>query len=107
MSRPGKKTDEDLSLLGLAARAGAVARGTEAARLAVDRGKAFLVLIARDGSEQQKQKILGPVARHGVPYLEISERASLGAAVGRGPLTAIAVTDASFASEIEQRNSSR
>ena len=101
------KTPEDLSFLGLANRAGAVERGTEAARQAVRRGEAYLVLIARDSSEQQKRKVLKPLEGQGVPFLEIADREALGAAVGRGSLTAVAVTDASFASELERRYSNK
>lgn len=97
------KTPEDLSFLGLANRAGAVERGTEAARQALRRGEACLVLVARDSSEQQKQKVIKLSRAQGVPNVEIADRAALGAAVGRGPLTAVAVTDASFASELERR----
>jgi ribosomal protein L7Ae-like RNA K-turn-binding protein len=100
-------TPEDLSFLGLAHRAGAVERGTEAARQALRNGEAFLVLIARDASEKQKEKVLKPLRGKGVPYLEIADREALGMAVGRGPLTALAVTDASFASEMERRYSSQ
>ena len=49
---------EELSLAGLAAKAGKVVSGEFATEKAVKTGKAFLVITARDASENTKKKIL-------------------------------------------------
>ena len=96
-------TSEVLNFLGLANRAGAVVKGAEAVRQAARRGEALLVLYAGDASERQKEKVLRSLGGQGVPHREIANRVSLGAAVGKGSLTAVAITDASFAAEIQRR----
>ncbi|MEX0980376.1 MAG: L7Ae/L30e/S12e/Gadd45 family ribosomal protein [Gemmatimonadota bacterium] len=92
-----------LSFLGLARRAGAVVKGTDATRRALRNGEVALVLTAEDASPAQLEKVLG-LLRHGtVPYRTAGSRAELGAAVGSAPLSTLAVTKASFADQIVQR----
>ena len=94
---------EALALLGLARRAGAVVKGTEATRQVLRRGEARLVLLAEDGSDSQRGKIL-PLARaRGVPLGTLGSRVELGAAVGSGPLAAVAVTRSGFAKQLQER----
>lgn len=94
---------EALSLLGLARRAGSVVKGTELTRRALRNGEVCLVLLAEDASRSQLEKVLG-LLRHGsVPYRMVEDQAGLGAAVGSGPLSAVAVTRASFAEQIARR----
>ncbi len=62
-----------------------------------------MVLLAEDGSETQRDKVL-PLARaRGVPWEVFGDRTELGAAVGSGPLTVVGVTRTSFAKEIQER----
>lgn len=93
--------DAALRLLGLAARAGAVVPGTERAREAVRAGEAKLVLVAVDASDNSRDKILPLLRVRGVPHLVRFDRAALGAAVGRGPLSAVAVTGAPLAERLK------
>ena len=104
-SPPGtvREPEAVLSLVGLAHRAGAVARGIDATRRALRRKEAKLVLIAGDASATQVEKIVG-LLRHGdVPYERLSDREGLGAALGSAALSAIAVNDASFAEQVLRR----
>jgi len=94
---------EALALLGLAQRAGAVAKGTEATRRALQRAEARLVVLAKDGSEAQREKVL-PLARaRGVPWEILGTRQELGDAVGSGLLSALAVTRGDLVLEIRDR----
>ena len=94
---------EALALLGLAQRAGAVVKGTEATRQSLRRSEALLVVLAEDGSDAQRQKIL-PLARaRDVPVETLGTRDELGAAVGSGSITAMAVTRSSFARQLRER----
>jgi ribosomal protein L7Ae-like RNA K-turn-binding protein len=97
------RTAEALALLGLAQRAGAVVKGTEATRQALRRGEARLVLVAGDGSEGQKGKVLPLAEARGVPVETLGSQDELGAAVGSGPLAAAAVTRSSFAKQVRGR----
>ena len=92
-----------LALLGIAQRAGAVVKGTDATRRVLRKGDVRLVLLAEDGSETQRSKVL-PLARaRGVPWKIFGDRAELGAAVGSGPLTVVGVTQPSFAKELQEQ----
>jgi ribosomal protein L7Ae-like RNA K-turn-binding protein len=99
--RSGKS--ETLALLGLARRAGAVAAGTEATREAVRKGMARLVILAEDGAETQRRKLLPLLQARGVPWEEFGSMREVGEALGRGPLAALALTSEGFAGEIRKR----
>ena len=94
---------EALALLGLARRAGAVVKGTDATRRSLRKGEVRLVISAEDGSETQLRKVL-PLAKHEeVPVVRLGRRVELGAAVGSGPLTVLVITRASFSKEFRAR----
>jgi ribosomal protein L7Ae-like RNA K-turn-binding protein len=94
---------EALALLGIAQRAGAVVKGTDATRRALRNGGARLVVLAVDGSETQKKKVVPLAKGLGVPCLTAGARTELGAAVGAGPLTMVGVMGAGFAKELQNR----
>jgi ribosomal protein L7Ae-like RNA K-turn-binding protein len=97
------RKSEALGLLGLAQRAGAVVKGTDATRSALRRGQARLVILATDGSETQQEKVLPLASAQGVPWRRLGSMDELGGALGTGPLAAVAVTERAFAGEIRQR----
>jgi len=92
--------DRALGLLGLATRAGAVVPGTEQVREAARAGKLRLALIASDASDNSRGKLLPLLAARGISHVIRFERSELGAAVGRGPLTAVGVVDAALAARL-------
>jgi len=92
-----------LSFLGLARRAGHVAAGTERTRAALRAGSARLVLTAGDASETQLEKISGLIRRQDIPRRTVADRSELGRAVGSSPVSAVAVTGASFAQQLLDR----
>lgn len=89
-----------LRWLGLARRAGAVAAGVAGTRKALRADRAHIVLIAADASEGQRRKLDGLLARRSVPVRIWRDRASLGAAIGSPPVSAVAVTGRSFGRKI-------
>jgi ribosomal protein L7Ae-like RNA K-turn-binding protein len=92
-----------LALLGIAQRAGAVVKGTDATRRALRKGDVRLVVLAEDGSRTQQDKVL-PLARNrAVPWKILGDRAELGTAVGSGPLAVVGVTQPSFANELQEQ----
>ena len=89
-----------LGLLGLARRAGAVAPGTEAVRRAIRDGEALLILVAGDASGVQLKKIRATCVDGSIPRVTLGDRATLGAAVGMAAVSALAVTQESFANRL-------
>jgi len=96
-TEPGRRA---LGILGLAARAGALAAGTERVREAARAGRLRYVVLAADAAENARSKLLPLLAARGVPVAEAFSRAELGDAVGRSSLSAAGLTDASFAARV-------
>ncbi len=103
MERSGRADAEALRLLGLARRAGAVASGTEATRRALRQGEARLVLMAVDASSVQLDKVRSALRNRPIPRAILGDRATLGGAVGREPVSAVAVTASTFAEQLRRK----
>jgi len=103
MEGRSRGSDEALRLLGLARRAGSVAPGSDAARRAAREGEARLILMAGDASSVQLDKIRNAVKNRPIPWATLGDRATLGAAVGLGPISAVAVTADSFAEALSRK----
>ena len=95
-----KGRPEAFRLLGLARRAGAVAPGTDATRRSIRQGEARLVLMAGDASSVQMDKVRKALKDRPIPQVILGDRATLGAAIGKAPLAAVAVTDESLAARL-------
>ncbi|MDQ3556759.1 MAG: L7Ae/L30e/S12e/Gadd45 family ribosomal protein [Gemmatimonadota bacterium] len=91
-----------LEMLGLAARAGALVTGTDAVRRSVREGAVQVVLLATDASPTQRQKLLPLLQARGVESLLRFSRERLGAAVGRGAVSAVGVCNEGFARRIAE-----
>ena len=102
MEQRSRGAEEALRLLGLARRAGSVAPGTDAARRAARAGEARLILMAGDASSVQLQKVQKVLKNRPIPWGTLGDRATLGAAVGLGPVSAVAVTADSFAEALRR-----
>lgn len=91
-------------MLGLAMRAGKVARGTPFALDAVRHGKARLVILSDGASDATKKQVTSKCAFYGVPLAVVCVSPDkLAHTVGKeAPLVALAVTDERFATEIFQ-----
>ena len=88
-------------MLGMATRAGAVLPGTERVRLAARSGELRFAIIAADASENSRNKLLPLLAATGIPHVIRYDRAALGAATGRGPLSAVGVVEATLAVRLQ------
>src|SRR5687767_5540110 len=89
-----------LRLLGLAARAGALLPGTERVREAARSGSLLFAIVAEDTSDNSQDKLLPLLKTRGVPHVVAFARDQLGGAVGRAPLSAVGVTNASLAKQL-------
>ena len=107
----GRSEEEKLlGMAGLATRAGRVIFGTPMVCDAMKAGrKLFLVLEAKDTSENTHKRITDRCAYYGVPHARIDVSTSeLAHALGKlGDLAVVAITDQGFASAIESLLSSR
>jgi len=93
--------DRSLSMLGMAARAGAVIPGTERVREAARSGGLRFAVVAADASENSRDKLLPLLAARGIPHVIRYDRAELGAAIGRAPLSAVGVLEAPLAERLQ------
>lgn len=89
-----------LSALGMAMRAGKVITGDEIVFKAVRAGKAKLVIIAGDASDNTKKKFSDKCKSYGVKRFEVYDRESLGRAIGKADRVVLAITDVQFAKMI-------
>ncbi len=91
-----KRPDPVLSLLSIAAKAGRVLSGTFAAERSVKQGRAGLVILASDASENTKKKFRDACAYRGISIYEYADSARLGGCIGKGDRVVVALEDEGF-----------
>lgn len=87
-------------MLGICAKAGAVASGAFAAEKAIKTGAARLVILAGDASENTRSDYEKLCSSRNVPFVQYADKETLGVAVGKGERTVIAITDAGLADSL-------
>ena len=93
-------TDKALSMIGLATKAGKIASGEFAVESAVRKGKACLVIIASDASDNTKKLFDQKCNYYGIPYYEYGTKDELGKYSGNEMRTSIAILDEGFGNQI-------
>ena len=91
------KNDKVLQMLGLAARGRKIESGEFSTEKAVKAGKAGLVIVAKDASDNTKKLFRNMCAFYEVPYYD------LGRCIGKQYRASIAVTDSGFAKALESK----
>ncbi|HWO77997.1 MAG TPA: YlxQ family RNA-binding protein [Bacillus sp. (in: firmicutes)] len=89
-----------MSLLGLANRARKVVSGEESVIQEVRRGKAKLVLLAKDASDNTMKKVLDKCKYYQVPVCIVESREQLGHSIGKPARVIVCVTDGGFANSV-------
>ena len=97
-----KKPDKILSLLGLAARSRNVVSGEVAAEKAVKSGKAWLVIIPADASDNTVKKFENMCEFREIPCFRYGTKEVLGHAMGKEFRASLAVLDEGFAKGIRK-----
>lgn len=97
------KSDKVLSMLGLAAKAGAIASGEFSTEKSVKEGKAFLVIVAGDASENTKKNFRNMTSFYEVPMYEYSNKEMLGHAIGKEVRASLAINSENFATNIKSK----
>ncbi len=91
------------SLIGLATKAGKTASGEFMTEKTVKEGKAYLVLVAQDASDNTKKKFRNMCEFYQVPICFFSEKESLGHAMGKEVRASLAILDEGFAKTIQSK----
>ncbi len=94
------KRDNILSTIGLAMKAGKVVSGEFMTESAVKSQSAYMVMIARDVSDNTRKKFRNMCEYYEVPLCEYSTKDELGHSLGKEFRASLAVTDKGFAQTI-------
>lgn len=97
------KPDRVLSMLGIAAKAGSVASGEFSTEKAVKEGRAYLVIVAQDASDNTKKMFRNMTDFYQVPMYEYSDKEMLGYFIGKEFRASLAVTNEGLSHSIEER----
>lgn len=91
-----------LSLVGLATKAGRVASGEYATEYEVKAGKAWLVIVADDASNNTKKKFRNMCEYYQVPIYFYADKVTLGHAIGKEFRASLAILDEGFAKGVQK-----
>lgn len=94
--------DKILSLLGLAAKGRNLVSGEFSTEKAVKEGKAALVIVSGDASDNTKKKFTNMCKFYNVPIGFYSSKENLGRAIGREMRSSAAVTNGELAENIRK-----
>ncbi len=89
-----------LGLLGLATRAGKVQSGEFSTEKSVKSGRASLVIVSEEASENTKKMFRNMCTYYEVPYYEFGEKEELGHAMGKQMRASLAIQDEGFSKAI-------
>ena len=96
------KQDKVLSMIGMAQKAGKVASGEFSTEKAVKTGKAAMVIVAEDSSDNTKKMFSNMCEFYQVPVYFYSNKEELGHAIGKQFRASLAVLDEGFKNTIEK-----
>ena len=90
-------------LLGLAAKAGKIQSGEFSAEKSVKSGRAYLVIVSEEASENTKKMFRNMCTYYRVPCYEFGGKEELGHALGREMRASLAVQDEGFSKAITKQ----
>lgn len=94
------KPNKTMGLIGLATKAGKTAGGEFLTEREVKSGRAALVIVAEDASENTKKKFQNMCEYYKVPIRFYGDKDTLGHAMGKEFRASLAILDEGFAKEI-------
>ncbi len=89
--------DKAYGYLGLAAKAGKAPSGEFQTEEAVKRGRAGVVILATDASDNTKKHFKDMCAFREIPVVELTDKEELGRRIGRSFRASLAITDQGLA----------
>lgn len=96
-----------LSMIGLATKAGKVASGEFCTEKEVKSGRAYLVIVADDASDNTKKKFQNMCDFYQVPIYFYKDKDALGHAMGKEFRASLAILDEGFADGIQRELKNR
>lgn len=94
------KNNKVLSLVGLATKAGKTVSGEFSTEKSVKSGKSFVVIVADDASENTKKKFRNMCEFYDVPLYFLSDKITMGKAMGKEFRASLSIQDENFAKAI-------
>lgn len=95
-----KSNDKAIQVMSMAAKAGKVASGEFSVEKAVKEGKAHLVIISEEASNNTVKKFSNMCFFYKVPMYKYGTKESLGHNIGREARASVAILDEGFANSI-------
>lgn len=92
-----------LSYLGLATKAGKIQSGEFSTEKSVKSGKAALVIVAEDASDNTKKKFKNMCTFYEVPFYIYGTKEALGACIGKEFRASLALEDTGFCNAIKKQ----
>lgn len=89
-------------MIGIAMKAGKVASGEFATEKAVKTGKAYMVIVASDSSDNTKKNFSDMCSYYNVPIYFFSDKEELGHAIGKQFRASLAILDEGLKNTIEK-----
>lgn len=89
-------------MIGMAMKAGKVASGEFATEKAVKTGKAYMVIVASDSSDNAKKNFSDMCSYYNVPIYFFSDKEELGHAIGKQFRASLAILDEGLKNTIEK-----
>ena len=99
--------DKVLSLLGLAKKAGKLKGGEYCVETEVKKGRAKLVIVAEDASDNTKKSYTDMCSFKKVPLIFYGNKDSLGKCIGCEERAAVVLTDEGFANAVNKQISQK
>lgn len=91
-----------LSLLSLCQRSGNMSTGESVVEQAIQKSKAFLVIIPEDASDNTKKKFTNKCKYYDIPIVIVSTKDELSSAIGKVNRSTFAICNESFAENIKK-----
>lgn len=95
-----KMTDKVLAMVSIAGKAGKIASGEFSVEKAVKSGKAKLVIVAKDASDNTRKLFNNACAFYKVPIIEYSNKTDLGHCIGKDNRASVCILDEGLANAI-------
>ncbi len=92
-----------LSMLGIAAKSGNVVSGEFSTEKAVKTGRAFLVIVSEEASDNTKKMFTNMTDFYEVPIYFYGSKEELGRAIGKEFRASLAITDENLANAVESK----
>ena len=97
------RPDKVLSMLGIAAKSGSVVSGEFSTEKAVKEGRAYLVIVAGDSSDNTKKMFSNMTDFYEVPMYIYSDKETLGHCIGKEFRASLAIVNEGLAHSVEDK----